>query len=175
MTSPLQVRLLTESEERSLHQGLRSGDAFVLKRCQVLLASARNESVEDISRSLGFSRQGVRNILYAFSQERLSVLSRRSNRPKTGPAARATLAEQERERLRRILEQSPRGFGKETSLWTLALLTQVIYEQKLSPRLLSDETVRIALKRMGLDWKRVKHHINSPDPAYTRKKSDATA
>jgi hypothetical protein len=44
----------------------------------------------------------------------------------------------------------------------------------LTPRLVSDETIRLALRRLRVTWKRAKHWITSPDPAYLRKKNDAT-
>ena len=174
MRRSLSIRPLTQEEQSSLRSGLRSGNAFVLRRCQILLASARGDSVEQIHTSLGFSRQGVRDVLHAFGDEGLVALTRRSNRPKTGPKARPTLAEKERELLQRILEQSPRVFGKPASLWTLTLLAQVVQEQGLSSHVLSLETIRVALHRLGLHWKRAKNRINSPDLAYTRKKTGVT-
>lgn len=172
MRPSLSVRSLSEEEEASLRLGLRSGDAFVLRRCQILLASARGENVAQIQNNLGCSRQGIRNVLHAFCDDGLVTLTRRSNRPRTGPKAHPTLDEAKQVLLRQILEQSPRAFGKPTSLWTLTLLAQVVHEQGLSSHVLSLETIRVALKRMGLDWKRAKSRINSPDTAYTRKKSD---
>ena len=39
-----------------------------------------------------------------------------------------------------------------------------------------DETwwTRLALKRLGVGWKRAKHWLTSPDPEYARKKKCAT-
>ncbi len=42
-TSDLRVRTLSKEERKALEAGLRSSDAFVLRRCQILLASARGE------------------------------------------------------------------------------------------------------------------------------------
>ena len=36
------------------------------------------------------------------------------------------------------------------------------------------ETIRNALAQLNVRWKRAKHWITSPDPAYARKKSHAT-
>jgi hypothetical protein len=79
------VRDLSEEEQKSLSIGLRSSDAFVLRRSQILLASARGEPAPSI------------------------------------------------------------------------------------------ETMRQALSRVGINWKRAKRWITSPDPEYQRKKGDATA
>ena len=43
------------------------------------------------------------------------------------------------------------------------------------PRLVSDETSRLALRRLGVAWKRAKHWITSPEPAYARQKNGATS
>ena len=78
------------------------------------------------------------------------------------------------EALRALLHQSPRNFGKETSLWTLELAAEVSFEQGLTPQRVSREAVRTALQRLGVRWKRAKQWITSPDPAYVRKKTTAT-
>jgi hypothetical protein len=79
------------------------------------------------------------------------------------------------ESLRALLHHSPRTFGKPTSRWTLALAAEISFAQGLTPRLVSDETIRLALRRLGVAWKRAKHWITSPDPAYARKKNGATS
>ena len=76
--------------------------------------------------------------------------------------------------LQDILHQSPRNFGKDTSLWTLPLLAEVSYREGVAERLVSGEAIRMALKRLDIAWKRAKRWINSPDPAYLVKKNSAT-
>lgn len=50
---PIFVRPLTLAERQELEAGLRSSSAFVLRRCQALLASASGERVPQIARALG--------------------------------------------------------------------------------------------------------------------------
>jgi hypothetical protein len=57
--------------------------------------------------------------------------------------------------------------------WTLALLAQVAHEQGLSTTVLSQETIRRALRRLEVGWKRAKRWLTSPDPAYAPKKAAA--
>jgi hypothetical protein len=45
MRPPIVVRPLSEEERQALEQGLHAKDAFVLHRCQMLVASARGERV----------------------------------------------------------------------------------------------------------------------------------
>ncbi len=40
---------------------------------------------------------------------------------------------------------------------------------------LSDQTIRATLKRLHVNWKRMKRWITRPDPEYAQKKARATA
>jgi transposase len=171
MQTPLVVRPLTTDERATLETGLRSTSAFTVRRCQILLASAEGQSTSTIAHHLRCPDQTVRNVLHAFHQRGLAVLQPPSSRPHTTSVIFDAGA---CESLQALLHQSPRTFGKPTSLWTLPLAAEVSFAQGLTPRLVSDETIRTALRRLGVSWKRAKHWITSPDSAYARKKNDAT-
>jgi transposase len=166
------VRALTAAERQQLHAGLRSADAFTLRRCQILLASASGQAPALIARNLGCTAASVRNAIHAFRAEGLACLKEKSSRPKT---ARPLLDEVFHEPLRHLLHQSPRTFGKRRGTWTLDLLAQVLHEKGWTPRRLSIDTIRLAIRRLGVSWRRAKHWITSPDPAYARKKKPGTA
>jgi transposase len=172
MQAPLLVRTLTEVERQQLAAGLRSTDAFTLRRSQIIFASDRQEHVPQIARALGCSEQCVREALHAFNAQGLVALTRRSSRPQTD---RAAFSPPQAEQLKALLHQSPRTFGHLTSLWTLDLAAQVSFEKGLTAGLVSGETVRATLARLGVKWKRAKRWITSPDPAYARKKGPETA
>src|SRR5947207_6456382 len=119
MRPPVFVRELTEFEQARLEGGLRSTDLYVLRRCQILLASARGEWVPRIAELLGCNDQTVRNVLKRFEQAGLEgCLTRRSSRAHTIHAKVDAIG---CEQLRALLHQSPRTFGKPTSIWTLEL------------------------------------------------------
>ncbi len=166
------VRPLTDEERRLLAAGLRSSDAFVLRRCQILLASARGEWAPRIALSLGCDDQTARNAIASFNELGLGSLVKGSSAPHK---TRRVLDEDQAERLKALLHQSPRVFGKPTSLWTLPLAAEVSFEQGITPRKVSGETIRQSLKRLGVGWKRAKNWITSPDPEYARKKGLAIA
>ena len=166
MRPPIGVRAVTEDERQVLEDGLRSPDAFVLRRCQILLASARGERVPHIARSVGCSEQTVRNVLHAFNARGLVVLGRRSSRPHTIHAVFDAAGD---ERLRDLVHQSPRAFGKPTSVWTLPLVAEVCAAEGITAQRVSGETIRKRLQRLGLRWQRAKQWITSPDPAYAEK------
>jgi hypothetical protein len=48
-----------------------------------------------------------------------------------------------------MLHLSPRKFGKDTSLWTLEMAAQASFEEGLTQRRVSGETIRATLARMG--------------------------
>jgi transposase len=170
MKPPTFVRPLTEDERQALKAGLRSPDAFTLRRCQVLLHSAEGRRPRAIADAVGCCVQSVRNAIRAFEAEGLACTAEKSSRPAT---TRDTFDEQGRLRLRDLLHRSPRDFGKPTSLWTLELAAEVAHSQGLTARPVCGETIRQALIRLGVGWKRAKTWITSPDPAYARKKGRA--
>ncbi len=171
MKPPLFIRPLSEPERVALRQGLRSTDAFTLRRCQILLQSDQGQRPAHIAAALGCSRQAVRDALHAFRAEGLPCLRRKPSTPKT---VHAVWSLDHDEDLRALLHQSPRNFGKPTSLWTLALAAEVCFEKGWTSRVLSGEAIRLVLRRLGVGWKRAKHWLVSPDPEYARKKNCAT-
>ena len=170
MQTPLFIRPLTEDERDQIQMGLRSKDAFVLRRCQILLASDRGERAPSIARQLGCHRQTVLNVIHGFNADGLAVLQEGSSRPHQ---LRTTFSDEVLEALQDLLHRSPRDFGLDTSLWSLPLAARISFEQGLTPKLVSGESVRRALKRLGTSWKRAKHWITSPEPQYLLKKRHA--
>jgi transposase len=171
MKRPIFVRPLSDTERQQLEAGLRSSDAFVLRRCQILLASARGELAPQIAQHLGCDAETVRNAIKAFHQSGLAALGKGSSRPHTSHAA---FPGEKAEPLRALLHQSPRTFDQPTNLWTLELAAEVSFQQGLTPERVSGETIRATLARLGVRWQRAKEWITSPDPAYARKKGLGT-
>ena len=167
MKPPIFVRELSRKEREALEAGLRSKDAFVLRRSQILLASARGQSPPNIAASLGCGSQTVRNAIHAFNERGLDALVPGSSRPKRIHAA---FGEEGSEALKELLHHSPREFGKQMSLWTLKDAAEVSFEEGLTERRVSGETIRATLARLGVRWERAKRWIESPDPEYERKK-----
>jgi transposase len=167
MQAPLYVRRLTNEERTAIEAGRRSSEGFTVRRCQMLLASAQEQSTTTIARQLGCNDQTVRNAIHDFHQRGLAALQPKSSRPH---AISEVIDAQGRERLRALLHQSPRTFGKETSIWTLELAAEVSVTVGIASRRVSGQTIHNALAQLGVRWKRAKHWITSPDPDYLRKK-----
>ena len=150
---PLFVRELSGSERHALQAGLRSSDGFTVRRCHILLASGRGDTTTVIAQAVGCSPQAVRNVLRAFEARGLAVrnvlrafearglavVAMQSRRPH----AAAKLFDAERsERLKALLHQSPRQYGKARSTWTLALAAEVCAEHGITAERVSLETIR---------------------------------
>src|SRR3954465_8499991 len=117
MRPPVFVRELTDGGRARLEAGLRSPDPYVLRRCQILLASVRGEWVPRIAEMLGCDDQTVRNVIAEFEREGLHACLTWSS-----PRAHAIHVQVDAvatEQLRALRHQSPCTFGQPTSVWTL--------------------------------------------------------
>ena len=167
MKPPIFVRTLSKEEREALEAGLRSSDAFVLRRCQILLASQRGERPPRIAENLRCGQQTVRNAIHAFNERGLDALVAGSSRP---AEVHAAFDEDEACALKELLHQSPREFSIEQSFWTLEYAAEISFEQGMTDRRVTGETIRATLARLGVRWERAKRWIESPDPEYARKK-----
>src|SRR5215218_5361134 len=169
MRPPIFVRSLSDTEKEQLETALRSKDAFVMRRAQIILASNRGERAPRISRSLGCGSQTARDAIHDFNERGLAALAAQSSRPKR---TRDAFDEEGAEALRGLLHRTPREFGRRRSLWTLEMAAEVAFEEGLTERRVSGETIRATLSRLlGIRWQRAKRWITSPDPLYERKKA----
>jgi transposase len=168
MRPPTFVRALADDEKLLLQAGLRSCDAFTLRRSQILLASAAGQKPSVIARNLGCTAATVRNAIGAFEGEGPSSLQAKSDAPKQPYSIWSKARDDE---LRALLHQSPRTFGKPRSTWSLDLVAEVCHERGMTARRLTGEAIRCILVRLEINWKRAKPWMTSPDPNYAVKKA----
>jgi hypothetical protein len=109
----------------------------------------------------------VRNAIHAFNQRGLGALKAGSSRPREVHSA---FDERGSEALREMLHHDRRKYGKRSSLWTLRMAAEVSFEEGITERKLSGQTIRATLARLGVRWLRAKRWMESPDPEYERKK-----
>jgi hypothetical protein len=139
MKARIFVRDPNPEERKALEAGLRSSEAFVLRRSQILLASARGERAPAI---------------HEFNQHGLSALSADSSRPHH--LVTVLREDVTAEMFKALLHRPPRDFGLETSLWTLELLVTQCVRLDWMGRRVSIETMRQTVGRLGLNWKQAK-------------------
>lgn len=166
------ARAITEEEGQRLRAKLKSGNGVVVRRSQVILMSADEDlKAQAIAERVGYSDETVRQVIQRFNQEGIQAIYPKSS---ARPDDQRAFKDAAREHLKAIVHQSPRAFGCESSLWTLQLLEEVSYQESLTERLVHSDTVAETLHQLGIDWKKAKRHIQSPDKHYSRKKNDAT-
>jgi hypothetical protein len=105
MKAPLFIRPLSEDERHQVQAGLRSKDAFVLRRGPILLASERGQRATAIASQFGCHRQTVLNVIHGFNTHGLEVLQEGSSRPHR---LRTTFSDEAVEALQDLLHRSPR-------------------------------------------------------------------
>jgi len=139
-----------------------------MRRCQILLHSANGLKASSIAERLLCSDETVRVAIYAFHAAGLACLEAKSHRPHSATFSfdDAGLA-----RLPDLVASSPRAYGHEHSLWSLERLAQVCHAEGLTTTVVSYETMRDALQRAGIDWKRARKRMQSTDPTYAIKKA----
>lgn len=143
----------------------------MLRRCQIVLASARGERAIAIAHQLSCDDQTVRTVIKKCNTEGGGVLQAGSSRPHR---LQTVMDVQAMKHVPPILRRPPRDFGKGQSLWSLEALAQVCFEQGLTARLVTIEGMRKILRRVDITWKRAKHRINSPDAQDESKKTLVT-
>ena len=128
MRPPIFIRSLSDTEKEQLENALRSKDAFVMRRAQIILASERGERASRIARSLGCGPQTVRDAIHDFNERGLDALVASSSRPRQ---TRDAFDENSAEAMRELLHRSPREFGRDSSLWTLEMAADVAFEEEI--------------------------------------------
>jgi transposase len=146
---------------RKEHAALRdliahTGDARILRRAYAIVWLAEDESVSEIAERLRVSQRSVYNWLNRFLERTDSSLedrlsdAERSGRPATVQGIIEPL-------LDAIIDTDPRTLGYRSTVWTVPLLVRYLADHhQLS---VSPPSVRLALARLEIHWKRPRHHL----------------
>jgi len=166
---PIYVGQLSQEQTKALEAGLHSPSAFTVRRCQILLKSAKGQNAKQIAQQLHCSDQAVRNTIRAYQQQGLSCLQEKSHARHDQQAA---IDERGSARLKEIVRLSPRSFDYETSVWTRPMLAEVLHQEGYTSKVVSVSTISATLQRVDITWRRAKKWIHSPDPHYQHRKKD---
>jgi len=148
------MNLLTPSlsERRALAKQIQqTKDVKVLKRAQALLWLSQGDSVTEISKRLGASRQTIYDWVSSYQNRcNKSFISRLQDRPKPGrPPRKSTVIFRE---LDALLRESPRQYGYHHAEWTAPLLGKILKRDHSLD--ISTKTIRRCLKASNYVWKR---------------------
>ena len=163
------VRELSQTEKEELEQGLKSRSAFKVRRSQIILSSASRKKPSEIAQQLHCSDQTVRNVIRAYEEEGAGCLEEKSHvRQDQSPE----IDEAGQERLKGLIKDSPREYGHPSSIWSRQRLAQTLHQEGITKKVVSERTLGRALKAAGINWRRTKRWIHSPDKHYGRRKKD---
>lgn len=168
----LYAREPEQEEQEVLNKGLRSRNAFTVRRSQIILSSGvERKNTREIAEQYGISGQCVRDVIRAFEKEGIACLEEKSHGRHDN---QSSFDEEGLSKLKELVRHSPRSYGHESSIWTLEMLAETCWKQNISLRPVSVDGLRCGLRKLGVNWQRAKHWINSPDPHYAHKKSVET-
>ena len=89
MKPPRSIRHVTAEARAALETGLRSHEAFTMRRCQIVFASAEGQKPSPIATTLHGAPQTVRHVIHAFDARGLACVPHGSNVPPQGRARTA--------------------------------------------------------------------------------------
>ena len=133
-----------------------TADARLLRRAYAILWLDDGELVTEVAGQLNVSRQSVYNWCERFAQRQaLPLVQRlrdadRAGRPATVQGIIDPL-------LDRVIDTDPRHWGYRATVWTVPLLMQYLADQHQLTA--SAQSVRLALARLKIHWKRPRHRL----------------
>ena len=134
----------------------RTRDARQALRAYALLWLDGGEAVPEVARRLGVTRQTVYNWAARFTERAgLEVAARAADAARSGrPCTAAGIIDP---LIDAVIERDPREFGYRSTVWTAALLVEYLDdEHRLA---VSDDSVRLAIERLRVRWKRPRHRL----------------
>ena len=144
--------------ERAKMQDLiaHSHDARLSLRAYALLWLDDGESVPDIAQHLGVTRQTVYNWASRFqARTDMEITLRLLDAPRCGRPCTATGIIDPL--IDAVIERDPRELDYRSTVWTAPLLVEYLRDEHQV--VVSDDSVRLAIARLQVRWKRPRHHL----------------
>lgn len=164
---------LSQKERGSLEQVVRNtADARSLRRTQALLWLDGGESATEVADWLCVSRSVIYKWVSQFQdRSELDTWARisdgaRSGRPRTAHGIIDPLIDE-------IIDLDPRDLGYRSTVWTAPLLWQYLVE--FHQIRVSIQSVRLAIKRLGICWKRPRHVLSQRSETWRQAKGGSNA
>jgi transposase len=133
-----------------------SKDVRQLKRAQAILWLYEGDSVDKVAQRLRVSRQTIYNWVARFTARTdVSIDLRvadafRSGRPRTALEIIDSLIDA-------VIDLDPRQFGYRSAIWTAPLSQQYLAQKHAIE--ICDKSVRLAIDRLRIAWKRPRHRL----------------
>jgi transposase len=160
--------------QRGELEGIVSRTPLAKERCraQALLWLAEGADVADVAERLDVSRQTIYNWLSRFQgRAELDLRARLLDAPRLGrPRAAGGALD---ELLAAVIDDDPRPLGYHATVWTAPLLSHYLRDHHGIE--VSDRTVRRAIERLGLIWKRPRHELALRPKTWRQSKGGSNA
>ena len=161
------VRSLTNAEGKKLQRIIRrSSDPVERRRAEIILSSEQGDTSGGIAVRLHFTPWYVRKVIHAFNKKGMESLK---SQYKNGGRPPKVLPEHESELVDLALTP-PNLTGQPFTHWSIKKLRDVAVKRKLIPDV-SEETVRLILKKNRISLQRTKTWKESSDPQFDEKKT----
>lgn len=164
---------LSKTERTRLNNLLQTTDcAKTFRRVQAILWLEEGWRIPEIALQLQVTRQTVSNWRSRFVIERSLPVNQwfqdkpRSGRPRKGGG-------QLDDWINEVIDEDPRDFGYHSTTWTASLL--VLYLEEFHHMDVVEETVRRALARLDIHWKRPRHDLAAKAPHWRQAKGGSKA
>lgn len=144
-----------------------TGNAKTYRRVQALLGLDQGQKIQSIAERLQVTRFTIANWRDRFLQRRSLPCSQwfvdapRSGRPRKGEGRLDQLVDQ-------VIGTNPDDFGYQSTTWTAPLLVQ--YLDEFHRIEVVAQTVRRALTRLEICWKRPRHTLAAQSPTWRQAK-----
>ena len=160
---------LNSTQRRKLRIQLRRAEgASYYRRLLAILELDRGTSVAAVAAALGVTRQSIYNWVHSFA----ACPDPTGLQDQYGAGRPSAWTEELRRLLLASLGQRPDALGYAAVNWTVPLLQEHL--SCCGGRLLSDDTIRRELDRLGYVWKRYRY-VLPPDPEREKKTRDPPA
>lgn len=160
-------KLSRREHQKLTHLMAHTAEAAILRRSQALLWLDQGESVAAVAARLGVSRQLIYYWIDLFHRDtpadlasRLAV-GARSGRPPTFKGIIDPLIDE-------AIDHDPRLFGYNSTVWTAPLIAYHLQSEHGHETSVS--SVRLALARLELTWKRPRHRLALRSPTWRQAK-----
>jgi transposase len=163
---------LTRTERNALERLARTtNDGRLLRRAEALLWLQEQASVTEIARRLSISRQTVYHWSAHFSQRQGTIVERLADGAHSGRPA--VLAHRMDPIINALIDEDPRDYGYAATVWTAPLLRcHLAVEHGV---VASEQSVRLAIDRLGLRWKRPRYQLSRRSPTWRQAKGGSNA
>jgi transposase len=161
-------------KDRALLEGLADStdQAKQLLRTQALLWLDEGESALEVAERLRVSRQTVYNWVDRFRRRGGTAFEARlADGPRTGrpPTAQGLIDPL----VLGVIGADPQRWGYQATVWTAPLLRR--YLEDFHQIAVSQQSVRLAIDRLGISWKRPRHQLASRPDTWRQAKGGSNA